>query len=252
MSVTTPSWTSAFLDFAPDDFEHAVTFWAEVTGCRVSSRRGDDGEFATLVPPDGDDYLRVQELREGPGRLHLDLHVPDPDAAARETVTLGARVVTRHRRGYVVLSSPGGLTFCFVQHRATQRPRPHSWPGGHRSLVDQVCLDIPADRHEAELAFWTALTGWELRHSPVADEFHSLVRPPGMPIRLLMQRLGEREGSVRAHLDIATTDRAAETERHRSLGARVQHEHELWTVLSDPSGAAYCLTDRDPETGMLR
>lgn len=251
MSVTTPFWISAFLDFAADDFERAVRFWAGVTGCRVSSRRGDDGEFATLVPADGDDFLRVQQLRRGPGRIHLDLHVPDPDAAAREAVTLGAAIVTRHRHGYVVLTSPGGLTFCFVRHRATRRPRPLTWPGGHRSLVDQVCLDIPADHHEAELAFWTELTGWELRHSSWADEFHSLVRPPGMPIRLLLQRLGEPEGPVRAHLDLATTDREAETERHRSLGARVRDQRELWTVLADPSGAAYCLTDRDPETGML-
>ena len=85
----------------------------------------------------------------------------------------------------------------------------------------------------------------------MAEEFHSLVRPCGMPIRLLLQRLGETRGRVRAHLDIATTDRVAETERHRALGAGVQRERELWTVLTDPSGAAYCLTDRDPETGML-
>lgn len=251
MSVTTPFWISAFLDFAPDDFEHAVTFWAGVTGCRVSSRRGDDGEFATLVPPDGDDYLRVQELREGPGRIHLDLHVPDPDAAAREAATLGAEVVTRHKHGFVVLASPGGLTFCFVRHRSTRRPRPVTWPGGHRSLVDQVCLDIPGNLHEVEVGFWQQLTGWELRSWPRADEFHSLVRPPGMPIRLLLQRLGEADGVVRAHLDIATTDRAAETWRHRLLGAGVRQERELWTVLTDPSGAAYCLTDRDPANGML-
>ena len=251
MSVTTPFWISAFLDFAADDFERGVTFWAQVTGCRVSPRRGDDGEFATLVPPDGDDFLRVQELREGPGGLHLDLHVPGPDEAARAAVRRGATIVTRHRHGYVVLSSPGGLTFCFVRHRSAQRPSARAWPGGPRSLVDQVCLDIPVDLHEAEVAFWQGLTGWELRGSPVADEFHSLVRPPGMPLRLLLQRLGETGGPVRAHLDLAATDRRAETTRHLALGAQVQREHALWTVLTDPTGSAYCVTDRDPGSGML-
>ena len=95
-------------------------------------------------------------------------------------------------------------------------------------------------RHEP--GFWCALTGWELWHSPYADEFHSLVRPRGIPIRLLLQRLGaEESGPVRAHLDIATDDRAAETRRHAALGARV----------ADPAGLAYCLTDRDAESGML-
>jgi hypothetical protein len=247
----TPFWLTAFLDFAPDVSDRGVRFWQAATGYALSSARGDRGEFATLLPPDGDDFLRVQRLGQGPSRIHLDLHVRDPRAAAEDAVALGARVTARPEGGYVVLESPGGLAFCLVHHQASDRPAPSTWPGGHSSLVDQVCLDLPSNRHDAEIGFWCDLTGWELVHSPVADEFHSLVRPPGIPLRLLLQRLGDADGPVWAHLDVATGDRAAETGRHRGLGATVVQEHELWTVLTDPAGSTYCLTDRDPETGML-
>lgn len=245
-----PFWLSAFLDFAPEEFVEGVKFWRAVTGYGLSKARGGEDEFATLVPPTGDEFLRVQRLTEGPSRIHLDVHVADVDAAAEKAVRLGARV-TSQPGGYVVLQSPGGFTFCFVGHRAASRPPPTTWPGGFTSLVDQVCLDIPSAVHDVELAFWHDLTGWELWDSPYADEFHSLVRPPGIPLRLLLQRLDDPNGPVRAHLDIATTDRAAETARHVGLGAQLQRELELWTVLIDPAGLTYCLTDRDPETGML-
>jgi len=244
-------WMSAFLDLAPDRFEDGVAFWRGVTGHELSPARGETGEFATLVPPDGDDYLRVQRLGEGPSRIHLDLHVEDPQTAADQAESLGATVVTRHDLGYVVMASPGGFTFCFVTHPAATRPQPAAWPNGHRALVDQVCLDIPAAVHDMEVAFWCDLTGWELWNSPYREEFQSLVRPPGIPLRLLLQRLGDVDGVVSAHLDIATTDRSAEVERHGRLGATAGQENELWTVLTDPAGSPYCLTDRDPETGML-
>jgi hypothetical protein len=67
----------------------------------------------------------------------------------------------------------------------------------------------------------------------------------------LLQQLREEVGDVRAHLDWATSDRAAETARHLALGATVEGAHRAWTVLVDPVGRRYCLTDRHPETGML-
>ncbi|WP_183093627.1 VOC family protein [Nocardioides stalactiti] len=245
----TPYWITAFLDFAAGGFDEGVRFWSAVTSFDVSPRRGQAGEFATLLPDDGDPFLRVQRLAEGPDRIHLDLHVGDPRRAADRAIGLGAQEVADH--GYVVLRSPGGLTFCFVSHEAATRPGPTSWPAG-ASLVDQVCLDVPATAYQGESVFWRDLTGWEERRSAVSTDFHSLARPDGHPLRLLLQRLGEQTGEVRAHLDWSTTDRSAETERHVALGARVEVVHSVWTVLTDPNGRRYCLTDRDPETGMLR
>lgn len=238
-----PTWISAFLDFAPETFEDGVRFWSEVTQYDVSAPRGDGGEFATLVPPDGDDFLRVQRLADGADRIHLDLHVEDPRAATERAVALGATEVAD--LGHVVMRSPGGFDFCFVDHPAATRPRPSVRPGGHASLPDQVCLDVPAASYDEECAFWRDLTGWDLRGSDYA-EFRSLARPVEQPVRLLLQRLEEETGDVRGHLDWSTTNRAAETERHVGAGATVVDVRTGWTVLADPHGRRYCLTDRHP------
>ena len=239
-----PSWITAFLDLAPETFDDGVRFWSDVTGCSLSAPRGDDGQFATLVPSAGDAHLRVQRLATGRGRIHLDLHVAWPRVAADRAVALGAREVAD--LGYVVMSSPGGLVFCFVPDGERETSPPTEWPGGHRSQVDQVCLDVPGEVHDREVAFWHEVTACELVPSPGHPEFHRLVRPPDQPLHLLVQRLGEPLGEVRAHLDLATSDRAAETARHEALGATVVVAREGWTVLTDPTGSAYCLTDREP------
>lgn len=57
--------------------------------------------------------------------------------------------------------------------------------GGARSLVDHVCLDIPPDTFDAETRFWAELTGWE-RRAAARPEFMALVRPPDMPLRILL------------------------------------------------------------------
>ena len=241
-----PFWVSAFLDLPAATFDRATSFWAQVTGSRLSEPRGEHREFATLVPPDGDDYLRVQRVQDGPGGIHLDLHVRDPRAAADAAATLGAEEVAD--RGYVVMRSPGGFTFCLVTHPASVRPKPVGHDDGTTSLVDQVCLDIPSGWYDEECAFWAALTGWE-HHDVPGPEFTRLRVPAEQPLRFLLQRLRETSGRVRAHLDLAADDRAGEVRRHVGLGAALDAEGRGWTVLRDPAGAPYCVTDRDPATG---
>lgn len=226
----TPVWLTAFLDFPAADFDRGVAFWQAVTATSLSPVRGDHGEFATLLPGDGDPFLRVQRLGDGPARIHLDVH------------GVGER--------FRIRTSPGGFVFCAVPAAETVRPAPVAWPGGHTSLVDQICLDIAADRYDEECAFWAELTGWE-PHATSRPELRYLERPAGIPLRMLLQRLDEPTGPVRAHLDLATTDRAAETRRHVGLGASVVTRLDRWTVLRDPVGQEYCITDRDPSTGLL-
>lgn len=233
-----PSWVSAFLDFDADGFDRGVAFWQGVTGFELSPRRGTDGEFATLVPPDGDDYLRVQRIGGVP-RIHLDLHVADPDAA----VPADAEVLASHD-GYVVLRSPGGFVLCLVSHPAAVRPQPAAWPGG-RSQVDQVCLDVPSGVYDTEVGFWRELTGWELVDVE-EPEFERLRSPASQPLRWLVQRLDDAGGPVRAHLDVAADDRDAEVARHVALGAVERSRHDWWTVLTDPAGMTYCVTRRTP------
>lgn len=123
------------------------------------------------------------------------------------------------------------------------RPGAATWPGGHRSIVDQVCLDIPAERYDAECDFWAELTGWPVVASR-SPEFQWLDVPDDQPLRVLLQRLEAPDGPVRAHLDLATDDRPAEVARHVALGAGVLDPRPRWTVLRDPAGSAYCITDR--------
>jgi len=235
--MTGPFWLTAFLDLPADRYDAGLAFWEGVTGYQRSAPRGEHDEFVSLLPTDGDDFLRVQRLADGPARIHLDVHVAElPDSG-------------EDRGGYVTTTSPGGLVFCYVRHPAATRPAPRDW-GGHASLVDQVCLDIPPTAYDDECAFWQRLTGYELVHRD-GSEFSSLVRPPRIPLRLLLQRLDQGDGPVSAHLDLATSDRARETTRQLELGARLEQVNEHWTVLVDPAGLRYCLTDRDPETGML-
>lgn len=247
-------WATAFLDATAADWDRTLAFWQAATATTLSPSRGPDGEFVTLVPADGDAFLRAQRVRSGPGGVHLDLHVDDVRAAADAAVALGAREVAAS--DHVVLTSPGGLAFCVVADPAGRRPAPATWQrpagGTHTSLLDQLAVDVPAEHEETERRFWSALTGWPARASAPGASLVPLHRPDGMPLRLLLQRLDEPTGPVRAHLDLACSDRTAETDRHVALGARVEAVREHWTVLADPAGRRYCLTDRDPVTGTLR
>ncbi|WP_110182105.1 VOC family protein [Nocardioides solisilvae] len=250
---STVTWLSAFLDLPAGRFDEAVAFWQGVTGYDLSRPRGASAEFATLLPPDADDHLRVQRLAEGGPRIHLDLHVADPRQAADEAVRLGATEVADH--GYVVLRSPGGLTFCFVGHQASRPAAPATWhDDGHddgkvtdrtwRSAVDQVCLDVPRGVWEPECRFWAAVLGSDWQPTPPPGDFRGF-RPVGA-LHVLAQRLEEADGEVRAHLDLSCDDVPAEVRRHLALGARVEAEHAQWTVLRDPAGSPYCITVRRP------
>lgn len=244
-------WTTAFLDLPAPVHAVATEFWRAVTGGTVSSSRGEDDQFTTLLPPDGDAHLAVQRLGDAP-RVHLDLHVDDVAHEADRAVALGATVVVR--ADHVVLRSPGGFVLCLVPDRG-ERTRPVPVPvGSGAALVDQVCLDVPCGGRAREVDFWSGLTGWPVRASSRA-EMTVLDRPAGMPLRLMLHELGADDSRevVTAHLDLACGPAVEQVAAHHvALGAsRVAPGHG-WTVLRDPAGAVYCLTGRDPVTGLVR
>jgi hypothetical protein len=209
-------------------------------------------EFATLLPADGDAYLRVQRVIDGAGGVHLDLHVDDVDRLARSAEGLGASVL-RHA-GYVVMQSPGGFVFCVVQHLGEQhRPPAVVSESGARSIVDQICIDVPASQFDRELEFWAGVTAWDVQAGRLS-EFNPLVRPDHLPLRLLFQRLGADDAgtTARAHLDLSCggdVDRV--TEAHERAGAAVRRVATYWTTMVDPAGLEYCLTMRNPDLGTL-
>jgi hypothetical protein len=234
-------WVTAFLDTAQEHADKTETFWCLVTGYRLSPRRGEREEFASLLPADGDPHVKVQTVVESsPGGLHLDLHTDDVPALAARAEALGAEA-SYPDAGYVLCRSPGGMTFCLVGHSSSRVATPTTWPGG-RSMVDQVCIDIPPSRWEEECSFWADLTGWDLVDQDPEDAFRRLRRPEGLALQLLLQRLDDEQSSVVGHLDLGSDNYLAEAGRHRGLGATEVRRTPHWVTLRDPSGRLYCVT----------
>jgi Glyoxalase-like domain len=239
-------WMSVFADVPAPAVAPALDYWERVTGAQRGQPTGAHGEFTPLVPPDGDRYVWVQRVDRDSGGWHLDLHVPSAAEATARAVEARARVVGE-QAWFVTFESPGGQPFCLVDEDrpGRRRPVPSTWQDGRRSLVDQLCIDIPADRFEAECDFWADLTGWPRERSSERPEFDRLTVPTRLPVRILLQRLGPDDSDgIRAHMDMSCDDRDAETARHEALGATVQMRAEHWTTLRDTVGLTYCITDR--------
>lgn len=245
MSATSIRWTYAFVDRPHDRIDPARDFWTAVTDTRLSELRGDEGEFVTLLPESADACVKVQGVAAGSGGAHLDFSVEDVPAFVSAALRLGAETVAQHD-GWAVLRSPAGQLFCAVPwHGESVRP-----PVVAGTRLDQVSLDIGPGSYDAEVAFWSALLPDWASLSGALPEFHVLKPPPGLPIRVLLQRLGE-ERPASAHLDLACADIDAAVVLHERLGATVVSHGKHWTVMKDPAGGVYCLTGRDPETGGL-
>src|SRR5918911_3360392 len=151
-------WMHAFVDVPAEHAEAACAFWSAVTGWPTGGEWPGHPEFRSLVPPSGTPYLHVQVIG-GPPRIHLDL-VGD---LRRDTARLEDLGAARGAPGdgWQVMTSPAGLPFCVCDEGwPHERPAAMQWPDGHRNRLGQLCVDVPRERHEAELAFWRGATGW--------------------------------------------------------------------------------------------
>ncbi|MGN9760533.1 VOC family protein [Streptomyces sp. SD31] len=239
-------WTYAFVDRPAASFARAHAFWTAVTDTQLSEFRGEQGEFVTLVPGGGADAcVKAQGVDSGAGGAHLDFAVDDVPEFVESALRQGAGSAAEHE-GWAVLRSPAGQLFCAVPwYGESVRP-----PVVRGSRLDQVCLDVPPSLYDAEVAFWSGLLAGWVSAPGSRPEFHVLRPPAGLPVRILLQRLGE-ERPASAHLDLACADIAATRARHEELGATFVAQGARWTVMRDPAGGVYCLTGRDPETGGL-
>ncbi|MFD7699203.1 VOC family protein [Streptomyces caelestis] len=237
-------WTYAFIDRPATSFGSAHAFWTVVTDTRLSEFRGERGEFVTLLPGDGADAcVKAQGVDSGAGGAHLDFAVDDVREFVGSAWRSGAGVVAEHE-GWAVLRSPAGQSFCAVPWQG-ESVRP---PVVRGSRLDQVCVDVPPSAYDAEVAFWSdVLDGWKSA-SGSRPGFHVLAPPPGLPIRVLLQRLGE-ERRASAHPGLACADVEATRALHEGSGASLVARGAHGTVMRDPAGGVYCLTGRDPETG---
>jgi hypothetical protein len=108
----------------------------------------------------------------------------------------------------------------------------------HYSRISRVVVDVPAEVHDATLAFWGGALGAPFTPARRNPEFHWALLP-GEGNAMLVQRLGD--GPARLHLDIHTTDRVAEVARLQRLGASIVDDGEHWTIMRDPAGLVFCV-----------
>jgi hypothetical protein len=237
-------WVSAFIDRPAGGLDRATAFWAAATGTEPVPQS--DPGFVRLHSTTADDWLEVQEVREGPGGAHLDLAVTDVPAFTAGAVEAGAAVVQDHG-SWQVLRSPAGLGFCVAGWQGQHAlPVALRTPDGTRTLLDQVCLDVGPAAYDAEVRFWATLTGWKLESLP--PEFHRLTPVPRLPVQILLQRTDDEQPAA-AHLDLSCSNIPAARSRHEQLGAALVEERPGWTVMRDPAGGTYCLTGRIPPGG---
>jgi hypothetical protein len=262
-------WVDAFLDRPAGTLDRAVRFWAEVTGTTPAppripgfvrlhvdgseagglERTASAGRRRPAAGGDGAgrDWLEIQELREGPAGTHPDLWVDDLPGFLASADNAGAERVRDHG-GWWTLRTPGGQPFCVAAWSGPDpvRPEPHLGPDGIVLRAHQICFDLAPSVFDADVAFWRTVTGWRFELEG-GNEFRRLVPEPPIPIRFLLQRLGE-ERSASAHLDVSCSDRPAARAWHERLGAVHLGTWPYWTTLRDPAGGVYCLTKGDPWT----
>jgi hypothetical protein len=106
-----------------------------------------------------------------------------------------------------------------------------------------IVIDVPPGEHDAEVAFWQAAAGRELKPLENHPEYHGGTLRGGY-MGLLVQRLDD--GPARVHVDIHTDDVNAEVARLEALGAERVRQVDFWWVLRDPAGLVFCVV---PEPG---
>lgn len=237
----------AVIDLPATHFEVAGDFWARVSATRRGEVHPDHPEFTHLIPAGGHMTLELQMIESGPASVHLDLLVSDIPAWTERALACGAHLVAHP--GHAVLNTPGGVPFCIVPAGGESR-RPPAIDPALPHAVDQICLDIPFAAFDDDVAFWSDFLGWP-PNPPARPEFRSFAQPGHLPIRLLLQRMGEDDhGPPRAHLDISSGDHVdAVVARHLDAGATSVARFDHWAVLLDPAGMRYCVTARSPGRG---
>lgn len=144
------------LDLPREGWQTSLEFWSAASRTTVSAPRGQRGQLVTLEPAKGDSWLTLQAVDENP-RLHLDLDSADPVASYERSIGLGA-LPARADDDVPVARSPGGLLHRHTLARGSRRLA----RDGADSVLDQVCIDVPAPLWDRDVAYWRALTGREL------------------------------------------------------------------------------------------
>ena len=109
----------------------------------------------------------------------------------------------------------------------------------HKSRLGVLVIDCKTDDLSEAAHFWSAALGYGLGTVDEDGKYWALETPPDQ-IRVLLQCV---DHEPRIHLDIEATDRPAEIERLKALGARDLAAIKSWTVLEAPSGHRFCVVN---------
>jgi catechol-2,3-dioxygenase len=108
--------------------------------------------------------------------------------------------------------------------------------------------NITFDAHDPQrlAAFWAAVTG---RATARSEPNFVMLTSEQDPVRMLFIKVPEgKTAKNRMHLDFRAPDRAAEVARLVGLGATEHARHDergvSWTVLTDPEGNEFCVSQR--------
>lgn len=108
-------------------------------------------------------------------------------------------------------------------------------------------ITLDAERTGPVVQFWSAVLGWPILH---LDEDYAMLQGPSHILGI--GRIPDRkrpswpdDGRKQFHFDLAVEDIEAAARRCEELGAvRAEPQPgETWTVMHDPEGHAFCLTD---------
>ncbi len=107
----------------------------------------------------------------------------------------------------------------------------------HKSRLGVLVIDCKTDDLSEAAHFWSAALGYGLGALDSDGKYWVLEGPPDQ-VKILIQKV---DHEPRVHLDIESTDRAAEVTRLKALGATPVGEVKSWTVLEAPSGHRFCV-----------
>jgi hypothetical protein len=114
-------------------------------------------------------------------------------------------------------------------------------PPGAR--LSAVVIDVPERDHARAVEFWSAALG---RVPYVSDRYPEYAQfedaTPGL--NLLVQ--ATRDDTRRVHLDLDSSDPAADVERLVGLGAEVLDQRDHWVVMRDSAGVVFCILKPQP------
>jgi predicted enzyme related to lactoylglutathione lyase len=98
-------------DVPAADNDKEVAFWRAATGAELTHyTRYPEYHGGAVTETLG---LLVQQLADGPARVHVDIHTDDLDAEVARLEALGAERVSAPGH-WVILRDPAGLLFCVV------------------------------------------------------------------------------------------------------------------------------------------